>query len=58
MDDKLLQDALDAAVTRHFSTLFEVLMVDPSPQGMQRFKTGLTRLASTEETVRELIRQT
>ena len=54
---ELLEAALDAAVTKHFSTLFEVLMVDPSPQGVQRFKAGLTRLTETEKAVREIIRK-
>ena len=52
----LLQDALDAAVAKHFSTLFEVLMVDVSPQGFQRFERGLKKLTDTESKVAELIK--
>ena len=50
-----LQDALDAAVARHFATLFEVLMVDPSEKGMQRFENGLKRLLDTEQAVAKLL---
>lgn len=55
--DELLAQALDAAIAKHFSTLFEVLLVDPSPNGLQRFQAGLKRLAETENAVREVIRK-
>jgi len=48
-------EALDAAVATHFGTLFQVLMVDPSDGGMQRFKKGLSRLADAEKTVRDIV---
>ena len=50
-----LDAALEAAVQRHFVTLFEVLMVDASPQGLQRFEKGLRKLTDTESKVAELI---
>ena len=51
----LLEDALEAAVARHFGTLFEVLLVDPSPQGLQRFQAGLKKLSDTERSVATII---
>ena len=50
-----LDEALQAAVQRHFSTLFEVLMVDASPQGLQRFERGLKKLTDTERAVAKLL---
>ena len=52
-----LDAALEAAVQRYFVTLFEVLMVDVSPQGFQRFEKGLRKLIDTESKVAELINQ-
>ena len=51
-----LDEALQAAVQKHFATLFEVLMVDASPQGVQRFERGLKKLTDTESKVAELIK--
>ena len=51
-----LDEALQAAVQKHFATLFEVLMVDASPQGLQRFERGLKKLTDTESKVAELIK--
>jgi hypothetical protein len=39
----------------HFGNLFEVLMLDPSPEGMKRFQNGLAKLAATESSVRKLL---
>ena len=59
MDEQLLQDSLDAAVSKHFSTLFEVMMVEKDTEvAMQRLKSGLTKLADREKIVRGLIRKT
>ena len=56
-NDQLLQDALDAAVSRHFGTLFEVMMVEKDIEiAMQRFKNGLQKLADREKAVREMIK--
>jgi len=59
MDVQLLHDALDAAVSKHFSTLFEVMMVEKDTElAMQRLKNGLTKLTDREKIIRELIRKT
>ena len=51
-----LEAALDTAVITHFCKLFEVLMVDPSPEGLKRFEAGLTRLLHTERAVADVIK--
>ena len=56
--DELLAQALDAAVSRHFGTLFEVMMVEKDTDlAMRRFNGGLTRLIEREIAVRELIKK-
>jgi len=58
MDAQAYQDALDAAAARHFSTLFEVMMVEKDiAVAMQRFKSGLSRLIEREKLVREIIQK-
>lgn len=57
MSSRDLEDVLDEAVRQHFCRLFEILMRDPSDQGIERFRTGLRRLAEMEEAVTEIIVQ-
>ena len=57
MQRDVLIDALRHAVDKHFSQLFEVLLVDPSPKGLERFRAGLDRLVKTEHTVAAIIRE-
>lgn len=56
IDSMLLQSALDEAVARHFSTLFEVMLVEAdTDKAMKRFNAGLTRLIEREHAVRVVI---
>jgi hypothetical protein len=48
-------DALAAAIVGHFCKLFEVLMADPSPNGLKRFEAGLAQLLDAERAVVEVI---
>jgi len=57
MQRDILNDALRHAVDKHFSQLFEVLLVDPSPKGLERFRAGLDRLINTENSVATIIRE-
>ena len=58
MKDNLFDEALDAAVTRHVGTLFEVMMVEKDTEvAMQRFRNGLARMVEREIAVREVIRK-
>ena len=56
MDPELLEQALAQAAQRHFSILFDVLMVDPSPAGLIRFEAGLQKLADTHGKVADILR--
>lgn len=54
----LLDAALDQAVMKHFSTLFEVMMVESDAHAaMKRFTKGLERLTEREIAVRDAIRK-
>lgn len=55
MDASLLRIALDQAVAKHFSQLFEVLMVTADEQGMRRFQKGLHKLVQAEADVANVI---
>jgi hypothetical protein len=52
----LLEEALEAAATEHFSHLFSVLMADPSESGLERFRKGLRKLVETEAAVDKMIK--
>ena len=49
-----LEDVLQAAVQQNFCKMFDVLMSDPTPQGLERFKKGLRNLARMEEAVADI----
>jgi len=57
MQRDLLNDGLRHAVDVHFCKLFEVLIVDPSPAALERFRAGLHRLVTTEKSVATIIRE-
>ncbi|MBT1509388.1 hypothetical protein KIP88_02640 [Bradyrhizobium sp. SRL28] len=50
-----LDTVLQAAVQQNFCKMFDVLMSDPSPQGLDRFKKGLHNLAKMENAVADII---
>jgi len=57
-ENELLEEALDAAVTRHFGTLFEVLMVGGDARAMDRFENGLKKLRAKRAEVLALVKCT
>ena len=57
MQRDVLLDALRHAVDAHFCKLFSVLIVDPSPAALERFRAGLDQLVKTERTVTTLLRE-
>jgi hypothetical protein len=56
--DQLLKEALDAAVSRNFMTMFEVMMVEKDIDlAMERFTAGLNKLMKREAAVRDVLRK-
>ena len=51
------EEALDSAVQAQFGRLFDVLLRDPSEQGMKRFGNGIKLLSETERAVRTATRK-
>ena len=49
------EEALDSAVQAQFCRLFDVLLRDPSKQGMERFGNGIKLLSETERAVRNMM---
>lgn len=52
----LLEEALEQAVARHFCKLFDVLMSDPSEQGLERFRAGVSKLGNVHQAVSQIIK--
>jgi hypothetical protein len=50
-----LDASLEAAVTHHFLTLFDVLMTDPTDAGLERFERGLKNLIRMHVEVQAVI---
>ena len=56
--DQLLLEALDAAVSRNFMTMFEVMMVEKDIDlAMERFTAGVNKLIKREAAVRDVLRK-
>jgi hypothetical protein len=51
------EEALDGAVQAQFGRLFDVLLRDPSEQGMKRFGNGIKLLSETERAVRNMMKK-
>ena len=57
MQRDILNDALRHATEQQFCKLFSVLISEPTPAALERFRAGIDHLVKTERSVATILRE-